>query len=99
MLVTLKQLKKHLNIDESFTDDDKYIAMLGEVATQSVMRELDMTKDELMGYGPVPAPITHAMMLLAGSLYANREAVSYSSAVEVPLAYQYLLSPYKKHSF
>jgi len=99
MLVTLEQLKKQMQIDATFTEDDAYIKTLGEVATQAVMAELDIEKGELMGAGAIPAPITHAILMFAASLYANREAVAYTSAIEVPLAYKYLLSPYKKTSF
>ena len=36
MYVTLEETKKHLNIDESFKDDDVYINSLVQVAEDAV---------------------------------------------------------------
>lgn len=51
------------------------------------------------GYGAaddVPAPIKHAILLMVGHFYANREEVVIgSTAVEVPLAARSLLSPFR----
>lgn len=36
MFLTLERIKKHLNIDEYFKDDDDYLMFLGDVAEHTV---------------------------------------------------------------
>jgi hypothetical protein len=46
----------------------------------------------------LPAPITQAMLLVVGNLYANREPVAIGvSAVNVPYTFEYLKGLYKNH--
>ena len=93
----LNLIKKHLNIDSSFTDDDQYLLMLAEVAEKAVEKHIDNI--EMFGNGQeIPLPITQAMLLIIGNMYANREAVAFTNSYEVPLCYQYLLSLYKDYS-
>jgi uncharacterized phiE125 gp8 family phage protein len=55
------------------------------------------------GYGPaasdVPLPIRHAMKLMIGELYENRESVNVGNIVNVMPAYDRLLSPYRVRWF
>ena len=99
--LTLQEIKKHLNIDNDFTDDDSYIESLGEVAEeivkQHVRKDLFMITTE--SGNKLPAPIKQAMLLLIGNYYANRESVTYAAAKELPQAYEYLLSPYVSYGF
>ena len=100
MYLELEQIKKHLNIDEYFKDDDKYILYLGQVAEEVVQKHIDadikaiVSKNE----GVLPPPLAHAMLLFIGDMYASRESISYSNAVEIPFSYDYLLSLYKDYS-
>lgn len=99
MYLQLEQVKKHLNIDSDFTEDDKYLEHLISVAELSVSTHLNIALDELAGEGGViPSPIIHAMLLMIGTLYNNRESVTYGSAIEIPLCYQYLISLYRNYS-
>lgn len=41
MYVNLQQLKKHLNIDSSFHDDDEYLCDLEQAAELAVERHID----------------------------------------------------------
>jgi len=43
----------------------------------------------------VPSPIRHAMLLLIGTWYAQRESISAEELREVPNAVQFLLSPHR----
>lgn len=94
--LTLEEIKKHLNIDHDFTDDDSYIESLGEVAEEIVKQHI--RKDLYMvcvdNGNKLPSPIKQAMLLLIGNYYSNRESVTFAQAHELPLAYEYLLSPY-----
>lgn len=93
-------LKKHLNIDESFIDDDEYIKALCLAAENAVENHLQRPLSEITNErGKLPPAVKHAILLLVGHFYANRESVSFASASEIPLAYQYLLQPYKSYAF
>ena len=92
--LNIKILKKHLNVDDFFHDDDQYISQLGDVAEQMVEADLDANLTDIVNDndGKLPSPILHAMMLLVGNFYQNREGVAFASASEIPQSYEYLLS-------
>lgn len=92
--VTLESAKKHLNIDVTFTDDDKYISDLVEVAEVAVCNHLCVKSIDEVGGEKVPPPVIHAILMMVANLYANREPISYTSVTEIPISYKYLLSPY-----
>lgn len=100
MYITLEQAKKHLNVDSIFKDDDLYILDLITVAEDSVSQHLDRPLCELEdANGILPASVVHAMLLMVGNLYANREPVSQSfhRIVEIPFTYSYLINLYKRY--
>ena len=97
MIISLEQAKKHLLIDDSFTADDLYILDLITVAEDSVSQHLNVALDELLVGGMLPPAIIHAMLLMIGNLYANREPVAYGTVTKVPLTYEYLIGLYKKY--
>lgn len=92
----LYQIKRHLNIDERFQEDDEYLLELAEVAQAMVEKHLDTSLQEIAkdNGGTLPSPIVHAMKLLVAEYYSQREAISYTATQVVPLAYDYLLAPY-----
>lgn len=99
MYTTLEMLKRHLNIDQSFTDDDEYILWLYQVAEATVQvhlcANLEDFEDEQHN---IPAGIVHAMMLYIGDLYNSREGNAYGVSVQqVPFGYEYLISLYKNY--
>ena len=99
MYLQLYQIKRHLNLDETFHDDDEYLVDLALVAQNAVQRHIDRQLSELEDeWGMIPSPLTHAMLLMIGSFYAKRESISFAATVEVPLAYDYLLSLYKNYN-
>ena len=81
MYITLEQAKKHLLVDEDFRADDMYILDLIAVAEDSVSKHLDIALDELEVGGTLPPAIIHAMLLMIGNLYANREPVAFGTVV------------------
>lgn len=91
MYLTLQQVKKHLNIDHN--EDDQYLADLITVAEDAVRNDLNLTSlSEIEdNAGMLPASVIQAVLLLVGTLYANRESVTYGTPNVVPHAYQYLL--------
>lgn len=100
MYLTLKDVKKHLNIDTEFKDDDSYILGLIDASEKIVERHIDMKLDILASRngGSLPTPLLQAMKLMVGNFYENREAISYAASKEVPLTYSYILSLYKNYS-
>ena len=91
MYLSLQQVKQHLIIDH--TDDDIYLADLITVAENAVCRDLNLhsLKEIEDCTGMLPASVIQAMLLLIGTLYANRESVTYGNPQVVPHSYQYLL--------
>lgn len=90
--MTLNEVKKHLNIDESFTEDDNYITDLIKVAEDAVAKNENIALNDMIEDGELPPSIKHSILLLVGNLYNNREATSYSVPSEVPYAYKYLVN-------
>ena len=97
--LTLPQIKKHLNIDSSFVDDDSYLTSLGDVAETIVSKHVQYDLADLAASngGTLPAPVTHACLLYIGNLYMNRESVSVANLYNIPFAYEYLLGLYKNY--
>ena len=94
----LELIKKHLNIDPYFKDDDRYLMQLGEVAINVIEKHIDRDLScYLNAAGELPAPLIQAALLMVGNLYQSRESVSFASAVEIPLSYTYLLDLYKNY--
>lgn len=97
MYLTLEQVKKHLLVDDGFKADDSYITDLITVAEDSVSRHLDIALEELDEGGKLPPSIIHAMLLMIGNLYANREPVTFGTVVKIPFTYEYLVGLYKRY--
>lgn len=73
----------------------------GQAWPATFPREDAVSVTYVAGYGPagddVPAAIRHAMLLLIGHWYEHRESVVIgTSTVQVPLAVQALLGPYRR---
>ena len=99
MYLQLYQLKKHLNIDDQFHDDDEYLVDLAKVAENAVQKHIDTELSELEDEdGQLPMPLVQAMLLMVGTFYAKRESIAFASSTEVPLAYDYFLSLYKNYN-
>lgn len=96
--ITLAQLKKHLNIDESFTDDDSYLYSLIRVSQEAVELYIDRPLAEISDENEkIPDSLRQAMLLFAANLYENRESTIPLNINEVPHAFQFLLDLYQKY--
>lgn len=99
MYINLDTIKKHLNIDSFFTDDDEYLMMLESVAEKAVEKHIDCNlSDFATECGELEAPLLHAMLLQIGNMYQNRESVSVTNQTELPIGYNYILDLYKDYS-
>ena len=99
MIVALDKIKTHLNIDKDFVEDDNYLMSLSEVAECVVERHIGYKFSKLMedNDGQLPMPIQHAMLLFIGTMYANRESVTFGSANVLPHAYDYILQLFENY--
>ena len=97
--LNLDLIKKHLNIDSDFHDDDSYLEALADVVEEVTEKHIDVSLNNLTAdnNGKIPAPLIQAMLLLCGSYYSNRENVAFASSAEIPLSYSYLLSLYQNY--
>lgn len=96
-VVSLALFKKHVRADD-FADDDEYLEHLLETAEESVIRATNSTYEDIYcdnGY-EFPAPLRHAIMMLAAHWYNQRESASGTQMHEVPDALQALVKPYRK---
>lgn len=96
-VLNVEILKKHVRADD-FSEDDAYLEMLLQAATEAVVNETNRSIEELteMGGGTLPAPVVHAVLLLAGHFYNQREAVSGVQMHEVPCGVKSLVLPYTR---
>jgi hypothetical protein len=100
MYITLLQAKKHLNLDDSFIDDDEYIIQLIDVAESIVELHINQSLSNLAtaNNGILKPPLLQAMLLMIGNFYANREMVSFSmKTLEIPFNYRYLLDFFQNY--
>lgn len=96
--VDIELLKLHVRADD-FSDDDQYLGHLLEAAEQSVCTATNRSSEELVKMGSdgkLPAMLQHAVLLMAGHWYNQREAVSSVQMAEVPYTLQALIKPYRK---
>lgn len=99
--LSLDIVKKHLNVESEFTDDDSYIELLAEVAEQKVAKELCVTVGDLAvidGGKEIPKPLISAMLLSVGTYYANRENSVSANLKEIPQGVKYLIDLYRDYS-
>lgn len=95
MILTVEDLKKHLNIDHD--EDDAYIEELIAVAEDAVETYLNRPIIEFVDdRGQLKPAIRHASRLLIGTWYANRESVVYATPSELPDGVVALLLPLRR---
>lgn len=98
MYLQIYQIKKHLNIDEAFHEDDEYLASLAEAAEKAVEVQIDRPLDTLKdGEGYLPSPLVQAILLLVGTWYASRESVTFGASAVLPHGFEYIIALYKKY--
>lgn len=95
--VSLADLKQHLKVE--VTADDSYLTTLIEVAEIAIGNELGKPLANFVDdNNALPTPLIHAIKLLCGDLYNNRESVAFATPHEVPRTLDYLLQPYKVYN-
>lgn len=99
MYIQLDLAKKHLNIEEDFTEDDEYILSLIEVAESAVRVHVneDFASIAEKNGGCLPPPILQAVLLMIGNMYQNREPIGTKNQA-LPFNYQYLIDLYRNYN-
>ncbi len=100
---SLSELKQHLNIEETFTDEDQYLSELISVVEMAVFEycnggiETSLITVEINGQTvkALPKTIKWASLLLAQHLYLNRGIVSFAQGFEIPYSFKFLLNFYR----
>lgn len=93
-LIDLDLIKRQLNLDLSYDEEDEYLLILADVAVRAIENHIDCPIDEFVYDGQLDPPLQHAALLLIGNFYQNRESVTYGAVLQVPHGYEYLLHPY-----
>jgi hypothetical protein len=96
--VDLETVKKHLNLEQQFEEDDLYLLALIDVAQAAVEKYLDMPLEDMVKDNILPSPIKHAILLLIGTFYAQRESISSASMQPVPNAFELLCDLYRNYN-
>lgn len=95
MNITITQLKRQLNIESTFTDDDAILQHFLDVAEQSVYNYCGTTGLTMYDDITMPISISQAVILLASHFYLNRNMVSFGQGTEIPYSFRFLLDPYR----
>ena len=94
MEITLDELKAHLNIETDWHGEDQYLQSLIDAAKVVVQKHIC---DEIDGVKEgEQIPLLHAIKLLVGTWYMNRESLS--NLQKGNHSYEYILSLYKNYS-
>ena len=95
--LTLQRIKQQLRIEEDFTEEDDLLEMYGESAEEVLLNYLNRSFDDVMEvYGRMPAPLTHAALMLVDTSYQYRSPVSAQSMSLVPYTFDILVKPYMR---
>ena len=106
MDINITQLKRQLNIELDYTDDDFFLQNLLQSSISAVQTYLGVnaltgyTGFEVSGYTsnvPLPPEIYQSIIMLAAHLYLNRNIVSFGVGTEIPYSFKFLLGPYKNY--
>ena len=96
--IPIELVKKHLNLDEDYIEDDEYILGLVGAAKGAVEKALNASLDRLAeeNGGEVPMAIIQAILLMVGNFYQNRE-ITGSKTAALPYNFEYLVNLYKHY--
>lgn len=96
MYLDIDIVKKHLNIESGYTEDDELLLVYMDAAEQAVRVHVNEDLDTIAekNGGCLPTPLFQAALLQVGNFYQNREVIGTKTA-EVPFAYQYLINLYR----
>ena len=92
MEITLDEIKQHLNIERDYHGEDGYLQSLLDAAKVVVEKHIC---DSIDGKSEGQLPLAHAVKLLVGTWFMNRESLS--NLNKANHSYEYILSLYKNY--
>lgn len=94
----IQELKRHLNIELDFSDEDILLQNYIDIAEQVVLSELNLYTGSTASYTGSTAPLQlqHAILLYAAHLYVTRQIISYGNPISIPKTFDFLINPFKK---
>lgn len=93
--LTLENIKKHLRLEQDFTDEDELLEMYGASAEDTVLNMLNRTKENIEEcYGKIPVPLVQASLLLVEQSYTQRGVTSAQKQYEITYGFDTLIKPY-----
>lgn len=98
LFVSTEELKAHLNITAEYVGEDEYLLGLLETAQVSAEMSIHRPLSDCVKEGRLNPMLKHAIKILAGTFYANREAVAYMQPHPVPYTIDYLFQPFRKYT-
>lgn len=93
MEITLDEIKQHLNIERDYHGEDGYLQSLIDAAKVVVEKHICDSIDSKTSEEQLP--LAHAIKLLVGTWYMNRESLSNLQTGNH--SYEYILSLYKRY--
>lgn len=94
----LDVIKKHLNIDSTFTDDDEYLISIATAAEDVVSKYIDYPLESLEDEsGDIPRALKFAMLLWIGTIYMQRESITSGGMAAVPHSLELLCDLYRDY--
>ncbi|WP_222864751.1 head-tail connector protein [Serratia marcescens] len=100
-LLTLDEIKQQCRIEPDFTEDDTLLTSIGDAAQVRTETRINrkLYASEVPPTDPdglvLPDDIKQALLLLVGYWYENRVAVNDFEQTEAPLAFNWLVDPYR----
>lgn len=95
----VEDLQKHLEIDYLEVGDEKQLQMLLDASESRIEKELNQSLDVFLNdEGILDPALVAAILIFAGTLYDNREAVAYTNVQPVPYTLHFLLQPFKLYT-
>nr|WP_033761760.1 head-tail connector protein [Pantoea agglomerans] len=101
MILTLEQIKAQLRLEPDYTEEDELLKLIGSAVeartTTYLNRKLYETEvpetdeDGLL----ISDDIRQAMLMLCSHLYEHRSTVTDAEMVALPMAYEWMVGPYR----
>lgn len=103
MLLTLAQMKKQLKLEEDDSEEDEFLELIGRGVQSRTQTYLNRNLYPAGGTVPdsdpdgliLPDDVLLGMLMLVTHLYENRSASTDIESIETPMAFTWLVGPYR----
>ena len=93
--LTIDEIKKQLNVDLEYHDDDEFLELVGESAEDMIAQLIDCPIEQVEAkFGEVPASIRHAARMLCDYMYSQQRGSS-GESIDIPEAIFTILKLYR----